>query len=1055
MIDRRHLDKFEVINRLSSQLDNRSPDRQESNLEEVGRQAFWDNSPPALLSRLSSPATHLELNSMTASSTTNNSSDVSTPSWNPVGRETLHNRKRLLPSSTSYITGDVQQIQKRRKLPDYTSLLSRMSSPSGNEMETDSQASIYAHSNRPQTPSLIHRLTDPETNPISIPNLQNTLIPTVTPRRSVKHHPSVVRSTRRSSPGTTTNHSKAQIRAVLKQTGCSNTTKETSSSANHGSGELLGRRSDSHLLSGSTSCEVNPSTSTSSSQTSTALNLLRKALDTWEELKYDLSSPNQRKRSKHQEIGIRPSTSSSELLSSPSHTEKRNSGRMLTTSKTCSLPSSQPSIRGSSCMTTPSAQRSVEVNKSSSLTSIGSRNSLTRSSYPMEETPKRQLPANAPHQGQIYATDSTVQLGVPTPIMNVATAMPADNVNVQDTTCRHARENKIRGSLPKYLRYNIWPYFPDCNDKTTPTTTEWSVTAKPLPSPPSSEFTAPGVRDTIKNNPNLFKIVTPLNIDLFESLLAQHPNQPFVNSVVRGFREGFWPWADTQQNNYPITYDASLPPPSDPIKASFIRSQIEKEVQNDRFSQPFGPELLPGMYSTPVYAVPKPRSDNLRMVTDHSASQYSLNSMIDHKQVTGCPLDNMHHLGQVLIVIRELFGDRPLNMFKCDISEAYRIIPLHPLWQIKQVNTFGDQHWVDRNATFGSSSSPLIFISFNSLVSWIAKHVKNIQGLSVYGDDTSGAEFVDNDEFYQPYNKLMPRKQVNLLRLWDELCIPHSENKQLSGSPLTIIGIQVDPNSMTLTLPDDSRLLLIEELRFWSKSSKPHKTSFKLKKWQQLAGWVNWSLNVFPLLRPCLNNFYSKISGNVQPRQRIYVNDTIRSDLSWAADHLERAPGVHLLSSTTWKSTDADFTIYCDASLSGLGFWYPDSQVGYHSPIPYNVPSDIIFYFEALCVVSALHHCVVDASTHLKIVIYTDNLNTVDIFNTLKCKPRYNNILIHAVDLLLSGHHNLRVLYVPTQENDIADALSRTEFGRALDLVPNLTINPFQPPLLTLGAAKK
>jgi hypothetical protein len=394
-------------------------------------------------------------------------------------------------------------------------------------------------------------------------------------------------------------------------------------------------------------------------------------------------------------------------------------------------------------------------------------------------------------------------------------------------------------------------------------------------------------------------------------------------------------------------------------------------------------------------------------------------------------------------------------MFKCDIAEAYRLIPLHPLWQVKQVNTFGALRWVDRNATFGSSSSPLIFISFNSLVSWIAKHVKNIQGLSTYGDNTSGAEFVGNDEFYQPYNKLMPRKQVNLLHLWDELNIPHSENKQISGSPLTVIGIQVNPNAMTLTLPDDSRTLLIKELRLWSTPSKPHKTSFKLRKWQQLAGWINWSFNVFPHLRPCLNSFYPKISGHIPLRQQIYVNNAIRSELTWAADHLQQATGVHLLSSVSWQTSQADFTVFCDASLSGLGFWYPDSHTGFHSPIPYNVPSDVIFYFEALCIVSALHHCLSNTSSPLKVTIYTDNSNSVDIFNSLKCKPLYNPILIHAVDLLVSGHHDMRVLYIPTKDNSIADALSRAEFGRALNLILDLTINPFQPPLLSLGAAKK
>ena len=63
----------------------------------------------------------------------------------------------------------------------------------------------------------------------------------------------------------------------------------------------------------------------------------------------------------------------------------------------------------------------------------------------------------------------------------------------------------------------------------------------------------------------------------------------------------------------------------------------------------FGNDLLPGMYSMPIYAVPKPRSEDLHMVTDHSAGSFSLNNIIDHSQVTGFPLDNVQHLGEMLL----------------------------------------------------------------------------------------------------------------------------------------------------------------------------------------------------------------------------------------------------------------------------------------------------------------------------------------------------------------------------------------------------------------------
>ncbi|KAI5895957.1 uncharacterized protein SCHCODRAFT_01056443, partial [Schizophyllum commune H4-8] len=64
---------------------------------------------------------------------------------------------------------------------------------------------------------------------------------------------------------------------------------------------------------------------------------------------------------------------------------------------------------------------------------------------------------------------------------------------------------------------------------------------------------------TIRTRPYLFKIVTPVSIDTFHELLATHPNQDLVSSVVRSLREGFWPWAITGQPGYPVSCDYAVP----------------------------------------------------------------------------------------------------------------------------------------------------------------------------------------------------------------------------------------------------------------------------------------------------------------------------------------------------------------------------------------------------------------------------------------------------------------------------------------------------------------
>ncbi|KJA20810.1 hypothetical protein HYPSUDRAFT_203410 [Hypholoma sublateritium FD-334 SS-4] len=605
----------------------------------------------------------------------------------------------------------------------------------------------------------------------------------------------------------------------------------------------------------------------------------------------------------------------------------------------------------------------------------------------------------------------------------------------------------------------------------SPTAADWTETADPLPRPSSTDILNPVTSKTITENPSLFQIITPINVDNFEAMLVDHPNPAFVKSVCTGFHEGFWPWADTRRDGFPNTFDASRPTPSDESKASFLRSQRDIELQKQRFSPGFGPSLLDGMYSMPVHAVPKTDPGAMRMVTDHSATEFSLNNLINHDRVTGFPLDNMKHVGEMLLNARARLGkDTELIMWKADIAEAYRLLPMHPAWQIKQANLIDGIWYIDRNAAFGSSASGSLFISFNALVTWIAKKIEHIDHLAVYVDDSTGCDVKGDAAFYPPYNKMLPRHQKILLDLWDHLGIPHKEKKQISGCPLTVIGIDVDPNAMTLTQPPLARERFLTELALWTteppKAPKhpPHTkpprkdtVHFKLKQWQHFAGWVNWDVNIDPFLRLALNNFYPKMSGKHKPEQKIYTNCAVRSDLRWAMQRVKESNGVRVLSSIAWNLEDADYVVYGDACLTGIGFWIPRPNLGFFASIPDDdeITDEIIHFYEALCVLSALHHIHKIASNGSRIVVYTDSSNVFDNFNTLRCSPRINPIIMAAADILTDGNHDLRVLWIPTSENTVADALSRGDFSRASNAAPGLSLSTFQPPRVTMGHSKK
>ena len=136
-----------------------------------------------------------------------------------------------------------------------------------------------------------------------------------------------------------------------------------------------------------------------------------------------------------------------------------------------------------------------------------------------------------------------------------------------------------------------------------------------------------------------------------------------------------------------------------------------------------------------------------------------------------------------------------------------------------------------------------------------------------------------------------------------------------------------------------------------------------------------------------------------------------------------------------------------------MGYWSPKTCEGFVCPVPSDTRNGI-FFFEALTVLSALSHaCETVRSRPYRLALFTDSLNTFDMFNTLHALPAYNPILITATDLLIISGIQLRVFHIPREENTIADALSRLDANTACRLQPGLTVANFSPPRFMLGEA--
>ncbi|KAJ7926570.1 hypothetical protein B0H13DRAFT_2313473 [Mycena leptocephala] len=112
--------------------------------------------------------------------------------------------------------------------------------------------------------------------------------------------------------------------------------------------------------------------------------------------------------------------------------------------------------------------------------------------------------------------------------------------------------------------------------RTIPICLNVDATAPPLPSPPAHLVNDPIIQASLHAMKDHIKVDTSFNVDRFENLLADHPNQPFVKSLMTGLREGFWPFHDGEYKVELEVFGENFA--TDPADLDAIRAYRDKEM---------------------------------------------------------------------------------------------------------------------------------------------------------------------------------------------------------------------------------------------------------------------------------------------------------------------------------------------------------------------------------------------------------------------------------------------------------------------------------------------
>lgn len=554
---------------------------------------------------------------------------------------------------------------------------------------------------------------------------------------------------------------------------------------------------------------------------------------------------------------------------------------------------------------------------------------------------------------------------------------------------------------------------------------ESSIHAPPLSRPPPISED-PDAAYGIKRRPDLFAIKTPINVKLFNYMLRDHPNRPFVDLVIQGLTEGFRPMCELPDSDSPHVENHSICEE----RPELLTAACEEEVSRGQYSPPFQ-TLLAGMKVSPLLLAAKSNLPKMRVCTDMSYRKHSLNNLV-RKDECRVAFDSI--ISFAPYIVEKFAPDRELVIWKSDVQNAYRILPMCLQWQLRQIVGIDGRYYVDRCANFGSSASPKIWCSVFSLVLWIAEKSLGIEWKNNLMDNTSGVAYAHTMVKYTSHR--IPKDQALFLLLFDTLAIPWEWKNQVHGFDLQVIGFHLRPNKLIFTLTPEKKKALIDRIEeFVRKPASP------LRDWQQLLGWCSWALNIFPLGRFALQSAWDKTGGKTKRNMNVPINKIIQSDLRWLAQALKQSDGIQFLDASLWSTNQADIIFTADACPTGYGVWLPNSAEGFHGSLA--TPSRDIYWAKLYAVAHAIELGI--ARKLKKILICTDSRNVCNLFLAHRPVEIVRDLFASIIKLIVIENVDVRVAHLPGAKNVFADALSRGNLSKVRSLPINALIVPFKP----------
>ena len=541
-------------------------------------------------------------------------------------------------------------------------------------------------------------------------------------------------------------------------------------------------------------------------------------------------------------------------------------------------------------------------------------------------------------------------------------------------------------------------------------------------------------------------MATPIDVKMLGSYLSlSNYNQSETEFLIDGFTHGFTigyqgPQNRTSQaNNIPFTPWVG--------SSTEMWNKIMAEVEQKRVDGPFSQVPFNSYIQSPIGLVPK-KGNKTRLIfhlskdfSDDEPDQ-SLNYFTP-KEICTTKYNDLDNAVNNCLRISGV-ARRPLVMAKTDLSSAFRMLPIkrqHWRWLVFKARDpeSGEYYYFyDKCLPFGASISCCHYQRFSNALKHIAEYLT--------GKTLSITNYLDDFLFIEVTERRCNALVRSFLRLCNSIQVPVAQEKtEWASRSVVFLGVLLDGWNLILSIPEEKRLKALGMLQSFSDGKK-----VKVKELQELTGYLNFlSKAIFPG-QAFTRRMYSKFSNVLSKGSQVKSYHHIRIDKEFRFDcevwriflemdkcTLVCRPMVDL-NTVVQASTIGFFTDASGNYSLGFGGAYDNQWFygGWDSEfMEFAKPSIAFMELYALTAGVLIWS---DKLQNKRIVVHCDNKSVVQMVNNTTSSCKNCMYLIRLI--VLSGlTHNRRLFatYVSSEDNAIADSLSRLDFKCFWKLAPS------------------